>query len=109
MAADSVQLPVLGYAPEDFPKMTNGVISRTRVFEDLGLGRLRASRQARLDHTRRGAPIHRKLPGSSRAGPHTGQHAGRRLNARACFHHPTKPRRDATRRRGHEVIGILQR
>jgi hypothetical protein len=49
MAADSVQLPVLGYAPKDFPKMTNGVISRTRVFEDLGLGRLRAKKVGKRD------------------------------------------------------------
>jgi hypothetical protein len=39
MADESFQLPILGYAPEDIPKMTSGVISRTRVFEDLNLVR----------------------------------------------------------------------
>jgi len=49
MADDSVQLPILGYAPEDIPKMTSGVISRTRVFEDLAKRRLRAKKVGKRD------------------------------------------------------------
>jgi hypothetical protein len=47
--ADDSPLPVLGYALEDIPRMTNGVISRTRVFEDLGAGRLHAKRVGKRD------------------------------------------------------------
>jgi hypothetical protein len=35
-------LPVLGYSPNDFPRLTGGAISRTRVFEDIKAGRLQA-------------------------------------------------------------------
>src|SRR5262249_60433331 len=49
MADESSQLPFLGYAPEDIPKMTSGVISRTRVFEDLNLGRVRAKKIRKRD------------------------------------------------------------
>jgi hypothetical protein len=49
MVDDSFQLPVLGYALEDIPKMTSGVISRTRVFEDLAKGRLRAKKVGKRD------------------------------------------------------------
>ena len=49
MPDDSFQLPFLGYAPEDIPKMTSGVISRTRVFEDLNLGRVRAKKVGKRD------------------------------------------------------------
>jgi len=49
MADESSQLPFLGYAPEDIPKMTSGVISRTRVFEDLNLGRVRAKKIGKRD------------------------------------------------------------
>src|SRR5262249_42783843 len=49
MADDSFQLPVLGYALEDIPKMTSGVVSPTRVFEDLAKGRLRAKKVGKRD------------------------------------------------------------
>ena len=41
---DTPELPVLGYAPADITKMTNGVISRTRVYEDMKNGKLRAKK-----------------------------------------------------------------
>jgi hypothetical protein len=34
-------LPIFGFAPDDIPKMTNNVVARTRVFEDMRLGKLR--------------------------------------------------------------------
>jgi hypothetical protein len=34
----------LGYSPDDFPKMTGGAISRTRVYEALRSGRLKAKK-----------------------------------------------------------------
>jgi hypothetical protein len=46
---DTTRLPVLGFAPTDIPKMTNGVVSRTRVFEDLAAGRLRAKKVGKRD------------------------------------------------------------
>jgi hypothetical protein len=46
---DTSRLPVLGFAPTDIPKMTHGVISRTRVFEDLAAGRLRAKKVGKRD------------------------------------------------------------
>ena len=42
-AADKTkpELPALGYDPNDIPRLTGGVISRRRVFEDMRAGRLR--------------------------------------------------------------------
>jgi hypothetical protein len=41
---EKTDLPVLGYAPDDIPKLTSGQISRTRVFGDIKAGRLRAKK-----------------------------------------------------------------
>jgi hypothetical protein len=37
-------LAVLGYSPDDISAMTSGAVSRTRVFEDMRAGRLRAKK-----------------------------------------------------------------
>src|SRR5690242_11053679 len=65
MADESSQLPFLGYAPEDIPKMTSGVISRTR--SQLRASARKEGRQARPHYTGRGASLHRQLSGSSHA------------------------------------------
>ena len=38
------ELPTLGYSVDDIPRMTSGVISRRRVFEDMQSGRLRVKK-----------------------------------------------------------------
>jgi hypothetical protein len=42
-------LPILGFSPDDIPAMTNGVISRTRVYEDMARGLLRAKKAGKRD------------------------------------------------------------
>ena len=37
----SYQLPALGVSPNSIPKMTDGTVSRTRVWDDMRIGRLR--------------------------------------------------------------------
>ena len=44
MQGTKSNLPVLGFAPDDIPKMTNNVVARTRVFEDIRHGKLRAKK-----------------------------------------------------------------
>jgi hypothetical protein len=44
MQGTKPNLPVLGFAPDDIPKMTNNVVARTRVFEDIRHGKLRAKK-----------------------------------------------------------------
>jgi hypothetical protein len=39
-----IDLSRLGYSPDDFPKMTGGAISRTRVFEGLRTGKLKGKK-----------------------------------------------------------------
>jgi hypothetical protein len=46
-STQKIPLPVLGYAPDDIPKMTCGVVSRTRVFGDIRRGLLRAKKVGR--------------------------------------------------------------
>jgi hypothetical protein len=41
---DKGHLPPLGYSPNDFPRMTGGAVSRTRVFDALKQGKLRAKK-----------------------------------------------------------------
>jgi hypothetical protein len=38
------ELPVLGYGPNDIPRLTGGAISRSRVYRDLASGKLRAKK-----------------------------------------------------------------
>jgi len=42
-------LPCLGFSPDDFPTMTSGVVSRTRVYEDMGKGVLKAKKIGKRD------------------------------------------------------------
>jgi len=37
-------LAPLGYGPNDIPRMTGGTISRTRVFDDIKTGKLKAKK-----------------------------------------------------------------
>jgi hypothetical protein len=38
------ELPALAYSPNDIPRMTGGAVSRTRVFDDIKNGKLRAKK-----------------------------------------------------------------
>lgn len=38
------ELPALGYAPSDISALTGGAVSRTRVFDDIRTGKLRAKK-----------------------------------------------------------------
>ena len=40
-------LPFLGLSPDDVPGLTGGAVSRTRVYEDMRAGQLRAKKVGR--------------------------------------------------------------
>jgi hypothetical protein len=44
MDTEKVELPVLGYSPNDIPRLSGGAISRSRVYEALKKGTLRAKK-----------------------------------------------------------------
>jgi hypothetical protein len=43
-ATTKPELPLLAFSPDDFPILTNGVISRTRAYKDMRAGLLRAKK-----------------------------------------------------------------
>ena len=43
-ATTKPELPLLAFSPDDFPILTNGVISRTRAYKDMRTGALRAKK-----------------------------------------------------------------
>ena len=43
-ATTKPELPILAFSPDDFPILTNGVISRTRAYKDMRAGLLRAKK-----------------------------------------------------------------
>jgi len=43
-ATTKPELPILAFSPDDFPFLTSGVISRTRAYNDMRAGLLRAKK-----------------------------------------------------------------